>query len=65
MIEKAVGILGLCTFIAFAGFITAKIGEVDLWIVFLLVSAMAAYDFYLDIFRAKGPNGNGNDPSGS
>jgi len=58
MIEKAVGVIGLCVFVLFAGFITAKIGEPDLWIVFLLVAAMAAYDFYLDIF--KGSNGNGN-----
>lgn len=62
MIEKAVGILGLCTFIVFVGFITAKVGEVDLWIVFLLVSAMAAYDFYRDIF--KGSNGKGNGSAG-
>lgn len=62
MIEKAVGIIGLCVFILFTGFITAKIGEPDLWIVFLVVAALAAYDFYLDIFKA--PNGNGNGPSG-
>ncbi|UCH75202.1 MAG: hypothetical protein JSU82_04985 [Rhodospirillales bacterium] len=61
MIEKAVGIIGLCTFMLFAGFITAKVGEIDLWIVFILVSLMAGYDFYLDIFKAS--NGNGKGPS--
>lgn len=58
MIEKAAGIIGLITFILFAGYLTVKIGEVDLWIVFTVVAAMAAYDFYLDIF--KGGNGNGS-----
>ncbi len=62
MIEKAVGIIGLCTFILFVGFITVKIGEIDLWIVFLLVSLMAGYDFYQDIFKRS--NGNGNGSSG-
>lgn len=61
MIEKAVGVIGLITFILFVGYITAKIGEVDLWIVFIAVAAMAAYDFYIDIFKA--PSGNGNRSS--
>lgn len=60
MIEKAVGILGLFTFILFVGYITAKIGEPDLWIVFLIVAGMAAYDFYVDIFKASNGNGDGS-----
>jgi len=60
MIEKAVGVIGLCVFILFAGFITAKIGEPDLWVVFLIVATMAAYDFYLDIFKASKNSGNGS-----
>lgn len=60
MIEKAAGIIGLITFILFAGYLTAKIGEVDLWIVFIVVASMAAYDFYLDIFKASNGNGNGS-----
>jgi len=62
MIEKAAGVIGLITFILFVGYLTVKIGEFDLWIVFIVVAAMAAYDFYLDIF--KGSNGNGNGSSG-
>jgi len=61
MIEKAVGVIGLITFIIFAGYLTVKIGEIDLWIVFLIVASMAAYDFYVDIFKT--PNGNGNGSS--
>ena len=62
MIEKAAGVIGLISFFLFAGYLTAKIGEVDLWIVFIVVAAMAAYDFYLDIF--KGSNGNETGSSG-
>lgn len=62
MIEKIIGVIGLCAFILFGGFIAAKIGEPDLWVVFLVVAAMAAYDFYLDIFKRS--NGNGGKPSG-
>lgn len=62
MIEKVVGVIGLITFMFYVGFITVKIGEVDLWVVFVVVSAMAIYDFYLDIF--KGGNGNGSGSSG-
>ncbi len=62
MVEKAVGIVGLCVFILLTGFITTKIGEVALWIVSLLVSAMVAYDFYRDdIFKT--PNGSGTGSS--
>lgn len=60
MIEKAVGVIGLCVFVLFAGFITAKIGEPDLWVVFLIVAAMAAYDFYVDIFKAPNNKNNGS-----
>lgn len=60
MIEKIVGIIGLFTFILFAGFITAKVGEPDLWVVFLVVAAMAAYDFYVDIFKGSKDNGGGS-----
>lgn len=57
MIEKIVGIIGLFTFILFVGFITAKVGEPDLWVVFLIVAAMAAYDFYVEVFKASDNNG--------
>lgn len=53
MIEKAAGVIGLIMFILFAGYLTVKIGEVDLWIVFIVVAAMAIYDFYLDIFKGS------------
>jgi len=62
MIEKAVGVIGLLTFIIFVGYIAIRIGEPDLGIVVLIVVAMAVYDFYIDIF--KGSNGNGNGSSG-
>lgn len=62
MIEKAVGVIGLLTFIIFVGYIAIRIGEPDLGIVVLIVVAMAVYDFYIDIF--KDSNGNGNGSSG-
>jgi hypothetical protein len=62
MIEKAVGVIGLLTFIIFVGYIAIRIGEPDLGIVVLIVVAMAVYDFYIDIF--KGSNGNENGSSG-
>ncbi len=62
MLEKIIAVLGIGTFITFATYIAAKIGEIDLWIVVIIVAVMAGYDFYRDIFQA--PNGNGNGSSG-
>ncbi len=62
MLEKIIGVVAMATFIAFAAYIAGKIGEIDLWIVVIIVAVMAAYDFYLDIFKAS--NGNENGSSG-
>lgn len=60
MLEKVIGIIAMLGFLVFAGYITAKVNEPELWIVFVVVAAMAIYDFYLDIFRSQEGNGNGS-----
>jgi len=59
MLEKVIGIASMLGFLVFAGYITAKVNEPALWIVFIVVAAMAIYDFYIDIFRTQEGNGNG------
>lgn len=54
MLAKIFGTLAVLTFIVFSSYIASKIGEPDLWVVVILVSVMAAYDFYLQIVKDEG-----------
>lgn len=58
MLDKIIGIAAILAFVSFAIYIASKIGETDLWVVVVIVSIFAAYDFYLEIFR--GGQGNGS-----
>lgn len=58
MLEKAIGTVSILTFIVFATYIATKIGEPDLWVVVVVVAIMAAYDFYLEIFRGEQGKGS-------
>lgn len=54
MFEKIFGTLAVLAFIVFSTYIASKIGEPDLWAVVVVVSALAAYDFYLQIVKGEG-----------
>lgn len=54
MLERIFGTLAVLAFVVFSTYIASKIGEPDLWVVVIVVSAMAAYDFYLQVVKGEG-----------
>ena len=49
---KIIALLALACLVAFTGIVLAFVSEPDLIIITVVVLMMAAYDFYLQIFRA-------------
>lgn len=53
MIDKVIGLLALAVLVAFFGILVVFVPDVDLILVVGVVAAMAAYDFYLTLFKGK------------
>lgn len=45
MADKIIAPIALLFFLIFLGFLAVYIGEIALWVVMVIVGAMAAYDF--------------------
>ena len=45
MIDRILATISLLMFLIFLGYMAVYIGEIDLWVVVLVVGMMAAYDF--------------------
>lgn len=57
MLDKTLGIAAIIMLIGFMGVLVIFVPDFDLILVTLVVTLMAAYDFYITLF--KGKNGNG------
>lgn len=53
MLDRVLALISLAAFLAFMGAVAVYVREVDLIAVFVLVGAMAAYDFIVRPFRRK------------
>ena len=51
MREKLIGIVAIVVLVAFLGILVGFVPTLDLLIVVVVVSARAAYDFYLLLFK--------------
>jgi hypothetical protein len=57
MLDKTLGVAAIIVLIGFMGVLIVFVPDVDLILVTLVVTGMAAYDFYVTLFKPK----NGND----
>ena len=55
MLDRALAIISILALVAFMGIVTWFVNEPDLWIVVLIVLAMASYDFWRDLRPGKRP----------
>ena len=55
MLDRTLAIFSLLALVAFMGIVTWFVNEPDLWIVVLIVLAMAGYDFWRTLRPRKGP----------
>ncbi|MCW5700663.1 MAG: hypothetical protein KIT00_12565 [Rhodospirillales bacterium] len=64
MADQIIAPLALLLFLIFLGFLAIYIGELDLWIIILLVAMLAATDFansVRDSMNRTANNGNGGN----
>ncbi len=52
MLDKVLGILSLLALIAFMSIVLVFINEAALWIIVCAVLVMAAYDFFIELWRS-------------
>jgi hypothetical protein len=57
MADKIIAPIALLLLVVFLAFLAVYIDEIDLWVVFVLVSAMAAFDFWQTLRKPE--NGSG------
>jgi hypothetical protein len=57
MLDKILGVAAILVLIGFMGVLVVFVPDLDLIIVTVVVTVMAAYDFYINLFKPK----NGND----
>lgn len=57
MLDKILGVAAIATLVGFMGVLVIFVPDFDLILVTVVVTAMAAYDFYINLFRSK----NGGD----
>lgn len=55
MLDRIFAVLSILALIGFMGIVTVFVNEPDLWIVVILVLAMASYDFWRSLRPRKGP----------
>jgi hypothetical protein len=55
MMDRIFALLGMALFIGFVGVLIARVPKVDLWIVLVVVVAMAAYDFWRSLRQGPEP----------
>lgn len=53
MSDKIMALVALATMVAFLAVVIVEVPHLDLAIVVIVVSLMAAYDFFLAIFRQR------------
>lgn len=59
MLDKILGIAAISVLIGFMGVLVIFVPDVDLILVTLVVTGMAAYDFYINLFKPKNGNNGG------
>jgi hypothetical protein len=57
MVDKILGVAAIIVLIGFMSVLVVFVPDFDLILVTLVVTGMAAYDFYVTLFKRK--NGNG------
>ena len=59
MLDRVFAVLSLLALVGFMGIVTWFVNEPDLWIVVIVVLAMAAYDFWRTLTRRNGRGADG------
>lgn len=57
MLDKILGVVAIIALIGFMSVLVIFVPDFDLILVTVVVTVMAAYDFYINLFKPK--NGNG------
>ena len=58
MVDKVLGVAAILALIGFMGVLVIFVPDLDLILVTVVVTAMAAYDFYITLFKPRnGDNG--------
>lgn len=58
MLDKILGVAAIAALVGFMGVLVIFVPDFDLILVTVVVTAMAAYDFYVTLFKSKnGSNG--------
>ena len=53
MLDRIIGLAAIAILIGFMGILVGFVPSIDLVIVIAVVVAMAAYDFYLSLFKSR------------
>ena len=53
MVDKLIGVSAILLLVAFMAVLVVFVPDIDLILVVGIVSAMAAYDFYLTLFKSR------------
>jgi hypothetical protein len=59
MLDKILGVAAILVLIGFMGVLVVFVPDLDLIIVTVVVTVMAAYDFYINLFKPKNGNNGG------
>jgi hypothetical protein len=59
MLDKILGVAAILALIGFMGVLVVFVPDLDLIIVTVVVTVMAAYDFYINLFKPKNGNNGG------
>jgi ABC-type iron transport system FetAB permease component len=59
MADKILATISMLMFLSFLGFLAIYIAKVNLWVIMLIVSAMAVFDFVKTLRENGGDDANG------
>ena len=59
MADRILATISILMFLSFLGFLAVYIAKVNLWVIVVIVGAMASYDFFLTIRQNAGDGANG------